>query len=68
MERRITVYSTPFCAACEDLKQYLHDRGLPFTVRDVLVDEAAAEELEAHGIYTTPALRVDGERIAALLG
>lgn len=61
MPREVTVYSTPFCIACEELMTYLHQRGIPFRVRDVLVDDEAAEALEAQGLYSTPALQVDGQ-------
>ena len=27
----VTVYSTPLCAPCEQLKTYLRDRGVEFT-------------------------------------
>ncbi len=75
MAREVIVFSTPLCAPCERLKAYLRSRGVPFTVRDVMVDEEAAEFLESHKIYTSPVLSVDGdlvvgfdrERIDALL-
>lgn len=58
--REVIVYSTPFCAPCEQLKRELKARGIAFTVRDLLMDEAAAERLEAHNVRSTPALEVDG--------
>jgi arsenate reductase-like glutaredoxin family protein len=50
--------------------------GIPCTVKDVLVDEAAAAFLESQNIYATPVLSVDGglivgfrrERIDPALG
>ena len=56
----VIVYSTPFCVPCEQLKRYLSDKGVAFTVRDLMMDEAAADRLEQHGIRSTPALEVDG--------
>lgn len=61
MEAKVTVFSTPLCAPCERLKQYLRARGVGFVVRDVMVDEEAAELLESRGIRSTPALMVDDE-------
>lgn len=61
MEAKVTVFSTPLCAPCERLKQYLRARGVDFVVRDVMVDEEAAELLESRGIRSTPALMVDDE-------
>lgn len=59
--RKVTVYSTPFCAPCEQLKRYLTERDIPYTVRDLMMDEEAQDLLERHHIRSTPALEVDGE-------
>jgi glutaredoxin-like protein NrdH len=74
----VIVYSTPLCAPCEQLKRYLAERGVAFTVKDLMMDEAAAELMESRNIRTSPALQVDDEflagkdlrpeRIDALLG
>jgi glutaredoxin-like protein NrdH len=63
-ERRLVVYASPLCAPCEALKRLLASEGLAFEVRDVMVDEAAANLLENHGIRTTPALGIDDELYA----
>ena len=60
----VIVYTTPFCAPCEGLKRYLSGRGIRFRQRDLLMDEDAAEHLEAHNIYSSPALEVNGEILA----
>ena len=57
----VIVYSTPFCVPCEQLKDYLTAREVPFVVRDLMMDEEAAERLEEFGIRSTPALEVKGE-------
>lgn len=64
MEREVIVYSTPLCPPCEELKAYLRRRGVAFRVKDLLMDEAAAERLEGLGIRAAPALEVDGEILA----
>lgn len=72
----VVVYTSPLCGACEELKAYLQERGVAFSVRDVLVDEAAMDELESRMIFSTPALSVgdayvempDRARVDALLG
>jgi glutaredoxin-like protein NrdH len=64
VHREVIVYSTPFCAPCEQLKAYLRSRRVPFTVKDPLMDEAAAVYLESRGLYTTPVLRVGEELLA----
>jgi glutaredoxin-like protein NrdH len=57
----VTVYTTPFCAPCEQLKRFLAEHGVAFRTRDLLMDEDAQDRLEAKGIRSTPALEVDGE-------
>ncbi len=72
----VVVFSTPLCGACDELKEYLRAKGVAFRVRDVLVDETAADELEQRNIWSTPALVVgdrylegfDPARVDALLG
>ncbi len=72
----VVVYSTPLCEPCEQLKSYLRGRGIAFRVRDLLMDEDAAAELEQHNIWSAPAISVGDEfvagfdrtRVDALLG
>jgi glutaredoxin len=74
-EPEIVVFSTPLCGACDELKDYLREKGVAFRVRDVLMDEDAADELERRDIWSTPALAVgdrylegfDPARVDALL-
>ena len=42
-DREVVVYTSPFCAPCEQLKQYLTANGVQFKVRDLMMDEAAQE-------------------------
>ena len=55
----VTVYSTPLCAPCEQLKTYLRDRGVEFTAKDLMMDEGAAEFIDSKNIRTSPVLQVD---------
>ena len=61
--RNVIVYSSPLCAPCERMKEYLRSRGVEFTVVDVMMDEDAAELLESRNIRSTPVLSVDGELV-----
>lgn len=61
MAREVIVYTTPLCAPCEMLKRILATEGVPFTVKDLMLDEAAAALMERHGIRSAPALGIDGE-------
>jgi glutaredoxin-like protein NrdH len=64
MVGEVIVYSTPLCAPCERLKAYLRARRVAYRVSDLLLDEAAAERLEALGIRSAPALEIDGRILA----
>ena len=55
----VTVFSTPLCAPCEQLKSYLRDRGVEFTSKDLMMDEDAAEFIDSKNIRTSPVLQVD---------
>jgi glutaredoxin-like protein NrdH len=59
--RDIIVYTSPFCAPCEQLKHFLTAHGIPFKVKDLLMDEDAQDRLDEARIRSTPALEVDGE-------
>jgi glutaredoxin len=61
MTAEIIVYTTPLCAPCELLKRVLTTEGLAFEIKDLMVDEAAAELMEKHGIRSAPALGINGE-------
>jgi glutaredoxin 3 len=58
------------------VKEFLHQRGVAFTEKDVNADEQALGELEAKGFFATPVTVIDGEavvgfnraRLEALLG
>ncbi|MFT4714246.1 MAG: glutaredoxin-like protein NrdH [Candidatus Azotimanducaceae bacterium] len=57
-QTEIIVYSTPLCAPCEVLKRILATEGLAFEVKDLMVDEAAAELMDQHGIRSVPVLGI----------
>ncbi len=61
MAPEIIVYTTPLCAPCEVLKRILTTEGLAFEIKDLMVDEAAADLMEKHGIRSAPALGINGE-------
>ncbi len=46
---------------CGRVKEFLSQKGISYTERDVTTDEAALEELSELGYMTTPVLRINGE-------
>ena len=43
------------------MKEFLSQKGVAFTDRNVVEDEAALAELEKLGFMTTPVTEIDGE-------
>lgn len=46
---------------CGKVKEFLSQKSVTFTERDVSQDEDALAELEALGVMTTPVTVIDGE-------
>jgi len=60
----IVVYTTPTCGFCQQVKAYLHQRGVPFTEHDVSRDpQAAAEMVRLSGQRGVPVVLIDGQVI-----
>jgi|TARA_B110000438_G_C15236671_1_gene403808 glutaredoxin-like protein NrdH len=59
-QAELIIYSTPLCAPCDVLKRILTTEGLSFEVKDLMVDEAAAELMDRNGIRTVPVLGING--------
>ena len=58
----VTVYSTPTCGFCHQVKAYLDQRGVPFTEHDVSRDRAAATEMvQLSGQQGVPVVVIDGQ-------
>ena len=61
---------------CKRTKEFLSRNGIAFEERDVSSDGTALDELEKHGLMTTPVTIIDGEvvvgfdqaRLSKLLG
>lgn len=60
----VTVYTTPTCPYCRQVKEYLRSRSVRFEERDVSQDAAAAEEMvRISGQQGVPVTVVDGQAI-----
>jgi glutaredoxin 3 len=58
----ITVYTTPTCGYCQQLKTYLRQRSVPFTEHDVSRDpQAAAEMVRLSGQQGVPVTSINGQ-------
>ena len=59
----VTVYTTPTCGYCRQVKEFLSRRGLKFTEYDVSRDRAAADEMiRKSGQMGVPVIIVDDQK------
>ncbi len=60
----IKIYSQPTCQACNELKEYLKNKGIPFEDHDIISDYAALEEmLHVHKVRVTPLIIVGDTKL-----
>ena len=45
------------------MKEFISQRGVPFTEKDVVEDDAAMEELTKLNFFSTPVTLIDGEAV-----
>ena len=77
MDKNVVIYSTPSCHFCHMTKEFLTEKGIPFTDYDVAHDtEKRQEMIEKSGQRGVPVIFIgdemiigfDKERIASVLG
>jgi len=62
--KQVTIYSATWCAFCHMAKQYLDQRGIPYTDKDV--DQSMdnlRESVEKSGQRGIPVIDIDGQII-----
>ncbi|MCA9375445.1 MAG: glutaredoxin family protein [Candidatus Doudnabacteria bacterium] len=60
--KSVTVYSTPTCPYCHQLKEYLKENNVSFEDKDVATDAAARDEMvQKSGQLGVPVSDIDGE-------
>ncbi len=58
----VSVYTTPTCGFCRQVKAYLHQQGVPFTEYDVSQDpQKASEMVQLSGQRGVPVVLIDGQ-------
>jgi glutaredoxin-like protein NrdH len=60
-DKKVVVYSSQGCVACGQVKDLLAKKGVAFTERNIVEDEAALDELAELGALTTPVTVIDGQ-------
>lgn len=60
----IKIYSQPTCPACNELKEYLKNRGVSFVDYDIISDYNALEEmLHVHKVRVTPLIIIGDKKL-----
>lgn len=62
--KQVTVYSTPTCPYCRQVKDYLTQKGVEFTEHNVASDlEARNAMVQKSGQLGVPVVDVDGQMV-----
>lgn len=59
----VTVYSTDTCPHCVAVKEYLSQKNIPYTEKNVQKDVNARKELMSMGHMGVPVIVIDGEEV-----
>ncbi|SCG81754.1 glutaredoxin [Proteiniborus sp. DW1] len=59
----VTIYTSNTCPHCVSAKQYLSEKGINYTEKNVQTDPSARKELIQKGIMSVPVIVVDGQDI-----
>ncbi len=63
-DKHVTVYSTPTCPYCHQVKDYLKQKGVDFTDLNVASDlEARNNMVQKSGQLGVPVIDVDGQMV-----
>ncbi|MDR7869658.1 MAG: glutaredoxin family protein [Tissierellaceae bacterium] len=61
--KNVVVYTSNTCPYCTLAKNYLDERGVSYTEKNVQTDKTARQELMGMGHMGVPVLVIDGEEI-----
>lgn len=59
----VTIYTSSTCGYCTAAKQYLSEKGVSYTEKNISTDTSARKELMQKGHMGVPVIIVDGEEI-----
>jgi glutaredoxin len=60
----IQIFSQPTCPACNEVKEYLKNKGIPFKDFNILSDDKALEEmLHVHKVRVTPLIIIGDKKL-----
>ncbi len=61
-DKKVVIYSTPTCPWCKRAKEYLSQKGIPYTEHNVAENKDAAKEMiSKSGQMSVPVISIDDE-------
>lgn len=63
MSHDVTIYTSNTCPYCVAAKDYLQDKGVSYTEKNIQTDSSARKELMSMGHMGVPVIIIDGEEI-----
>jgi len=61
MSKEVVVYTSNTCRYCKSAKDYLTQKGVAFTEKNVSIDREARQELISQGFTGVPVIKIGGE-------
>jgi len=61
--KNVIIYSTNTCPHCVAAKEYLTEKGISYTEKNVQTDMSARKELMSKGHMGVPVIYVDGTEV-----
>jgi glutaredoxin-like YruB-family protein len=59
----VVVFSSNTCPYCVAAKEYLEEKGVSYTEKNIQKDKAAKKELMSMGHMGVPVILIDGEEV-----
>jgi glutaredoxin-like YruB-family protein len=60
----VKIFSQPTCPACNELKEYLKNKNIPFEDHDIISDDKALEEMiHVHKVRVTPLIIIGDKKL-----
>ncbi|KAB3537718.1 glutaredoxin family protein [Alkaliphilus pronyensis] len=63
MAKEVTIYTSNTCPHCHTAKEYLSEKGIEFSEKNVSDDPGARKELMSKGIMAVPVIQIGEETI-----
>lgn len=60
---KVTIFTSSTCPYCVTAKEYLDEKGVSYTEKNIQSDKVARKELMGMGHMGVPVLVIDGEEV-----